>query len=271
LMQDMDEAANAHYQQFETIIKILTPYVGEVRGKAILDAGCGRLYPTALLLNSLGNYVVGIDIIHIGVNVPFLTKLRGELQNGPVSIARSLLYGILLKNRRFYRRLSKLTGFPLTTRRLVIRQMSVEQMSFPDKLFDIVVSIAVFEHVKNVVQAVCELSRVLKPGGVAYITIHLFTSLSGGHSFDWADPGKVAPWDHLRQRWQSAPVYLNRLREHEYHSLFQERFEILEVLDIGNGEGKDLLTPEIRNELSDYSEEELLKKGITIIARKRDE
>ena len=44
-----------------------------------------------------------------------------------------------------------------------------------------------------------------------------------------------------------------------------------ERLNICKGEGRELLTPEIRAELSDYSEKELLKHGIAIIARKRNE
>ena len=58
------------------------------------------------------------------------------------------------------------------------------------------------------------------------------------------------------------------MRQHEYLSLFEKKLHILEVLDFTKGEGKDLLTPEIRQELSDYSEDELTKSGITIIATK---
>lgn len=224
------------------------------------------------MLHSLGNQVIGIDIVYIPVNVPFLKAWWRRLKQNSLEIfARDFLYAILLKNKTYYNALKKLCNFPINAKHIDIRQMNAEDMSFPDNVFDIVISIAVFEHIKNVSRAISEVYRVLKKGGIAYINIHLFTSLSGGHHFDWADPRKVPPWDHLRQRKRAIPVYLNKLREHEYLSLFQEMFEILEVLDVGKGEGKDLLTPEIRLELSDYSEQELLKRGITIIARKRDE
>ncbi|GAH21103.1 unnamed protein product [marine sediment metagenome] len=64
------------------------------------------------------------------------------------------------------------------------------------------------------------------------------------------------------------PCYVNKLREHEYLSLFRERFEILRVIDIIEDKDRELLTPEIRHELQDYSEQELLKRCITIVARK---
>lgn len=55
---------------------------------------------------------------------------------------------------------------------------------------------------------------------------------------------------------------------HEWLSLFSEKFEILEVLEVEEEKAKDLLTPEIWAKCSDYSEKELLTKAITIIGRK---
>ena len=146
--------------------------------------------------------------------------------------------------------------------------MNIENMSFPAGVFDIVISNNAFEHIASMSQAISEVHRVLKPGGITYTRIHLFTSLSGGHNLDLRNPYKIPPWNHLRSKNYTAPVYLNRLKEHEYISLFKARFEILNIID-GLYIGKDLLTPSIRAELSDYSEEELLKMHITIVARKQ--
>ena len=41
------------------------------------------------------------------------------------------------------------------------------------------------------------------------------------------------------------------------------------MLDIDKDEGKELLNDEIRAELQNYSEQELLKHGIVVIGRKR--
>ncbi|MCL0094967.1 class I SAM-dependent methyltransferase [Dehalococcoidia bacterium] len=262
--------AKRHYQEFCKMLDTLTPYTGEIKGKRILDIGCGQLYSYTLLLHNLGNTVTGIDIVYVGVDDPLVKRYWRILRrNGWENFLGRLLYGILLKGRTYYQALKDICDFPLTTQGVDVRQMSVEDMLFPDETFDIVISIAVFEHLPDVSQAVSEIERVMKTGGLAYISIHLFTSPSGGHHYNWQNTDKVPPWDHLRQRKLPLTTYLNGLREEEYLSLFREKFEILRVLDIDEEEGKALLTPEIRAELKDYAEEELLKHGIIIIARKR--
>jgi len=269
LNRNMTKVAERHHQELQNMLEVLTPYTGEVRGKRILDVGCGRLYPFALLLHSVGNTVTGIDILYAGVNEPLPKRYWRILRrNGLESFAGNLLYKILGKDRTYYNTLRELSNFPLTTRSIDIRQMSAEKLLFPDETFDIVVSITVFKHLANVSGAVSELHRVMKKGGIAYIHIHLFTSPSGGHHFNWQNTSKVSAWDHLRQKTIPLTAYLNKLRETQYLLLFQEKLEILKVLDIGKEEGRALLTPEIRAELKDYSEEELLKHGITIVARK---
>ena len=252
------------------MLEVLSPHVGEVKGKRILDVGCGRLYPFTLLLHSLGNAVTGIDRVYTRVNTPPLKRYWKTLRrNGLENFIGNLIYKLLLKDRTYYQTLRNLCDFPLNHLNIDVRQMDTKQITFQDQTFDIVVSINVFEHLSDVSQALSELQRVLKRGGLVYSCIHLFTSPSGGHHFNWQNAHKVPPWDHLRQRRLPLTVYLNGLREHQYLSLFRERFEILQALDIDKEEGKPLLTPQIRSELKDYSEEELLKHGITIVARKR--
>ena len=264
----MNLQAYFDYNHFEKARDVLHNYVGNVAGKAILDVGCGRLCGQALLFHSLGGKVTGIDTTEILVNKPrFLKYWRSLIKNGLEGFGRDVLYALLGKNKAYYRRIRDLSSFELQPDVLDIRQMSVDNMSFPDGVFDIVISNNAFEHIANVPQAVAEIHRVLKPGGITYIRIHLFTSLSGGHNIDLRNPSKVPPWKHLRSKDYTAPVYLNRLKEQEYISLFRVRFEILDIID-GVCVGRNLLTPSIRAELSDYSEEELLKMHITIVARK---
>ena len=62
------------------------------------------------------------------------------------------------------------------------------------------------------------------------------------------------------------PSWLNELREKDYRKEFEKHMDIIEWLPIGR-EGEKLLTSDIRTELSDYDEEELLTKGFIIIAK----
>jgi len=54
------------YRTFLTMRCKLESYIRELKGNFVLDIGCGRRYPYTLLLHSLGNNVVGIDIAYIG-------------------------------------------------------------------------------------------------------------------------------------------------------------------------------------------------------------
>ena len=268
LNADMNLQAYLDYQQFKTAQDVLHTYIGDIAGKAILDVGCGRFCSQVLLFHSLGGNVTGIDTIDVLINKHgFLKYWRSLFRNGLGGFGRDVSYTLLGKNKCYYRRLRDLSGFELKPKVLDIRRMNVENMSFLDDTFDIVISNNAFEHIANVSQAISEVHRVLKSGGITYVRIHLFTSLSGGHNLDFRNPYKVPPWNHLRSKNYTAPVYLNRLKEHEYISLFKAKFEILGIMD-GLYIGKDVLTPSIRAELSDYSEEELLKMHITIVARK---
>jgi SAM-dependent methyltransferase len=271
LAQDMGKIAAAHWEQFRLLRESLEPICGKLRGKTILDIGCGRYYPYTLLFHNSGNDVVGVDIIYIGAGSRLLERYWRTLRaNGFASLVRDLLYGVMGKNKKYYTVMKSLAGFNLGAGDIDIRRMDAEKLDFPDGTFDLVVSNATFEHIHNVPRAVSELARVMKKGGVAYIGINLFTSLAGGHCYDYANPQKVKPWGHLRDRGHTAPVYLNKLRENEFVRMFGEKLEVLEVKDIGVGEGKEFLTPKVKAELSEYSESELLKRDIIIIARKRD-
>lgn len=268
LTKNMAEQAQFDYENFKTARDILCAYAGDIAGKTILDVGCGRLYPQTLLFHSVGAKVTGMDHAYIGVNDPVHLKYwRSLTQGGLGGFGRDVLYALLGKNKAYHRRLGSLIGFELSSQGLDIVQMAVENMSFPHNAFDIAISNDAFEHIADVPKAISEVYRVLKREAIIYIRIHLFTSLSGGHHPDCMNTGKIPPWNHLRSGGHAVPVYLNKLREHEYISLFREKFKLLEVID-GRYLGKDLLTPSIRAELSDYSEEELLKTHITIIGQK---
>jgi SAM-dependent methyltransferase len=152
--------------------------------------------------------------------------------------------------------------------------MDVTAPQLPERTFDVIHSNATWEHIKDVPAANRTLVDALRPGGIAYIEIHLFPSLSGGHDLPWITPGRtilgaVKPWQHLRDPQWEAPVFLNRLREREYRRAFEET-EGLSIVEWRTEftEGQDFLNAEIRGELRDYTDEELTKRSIIVVARK---
>lgn len=242
----------------------------------VLDVGCGLNAPMSVLLHSAGATVTGIDayVGHrwgLGVNPMRYKKYVGE-----VGVARTLrkIAGEFVFDRHYYSTLGRKAGLKLTERNLDLRQMDVHSASIPDGSVDLVHSNATWEHIADVGEANRQVARVLRPGGLCYIEIHLFPSLSGGHDLPWIVPGKtdlgeVVPWQHLRNPNWKAPVVLNRLRERDYERLFRStpNLEIVEWRTEYT-EGHQFLTDQIRMELPDYSDEELTKRSIIVVARK---
>ncbi len=259
---------------FQDLCARVEPFLGPLEGKRVLDVGCGRTYPFTLFFHSLGARVTGIDIAPIPRGARAYWDIFRE--GGPRAVASSLTTW-LLWDRPYYRELARTAPFPLRTRGLDLQRMDAADLAFPDGMFHLIVSNAALEHMPDVPAVLRELRRVLRPGGILHVEIHLFPSLSGGHNIPWSDPGTemvdlgdVPPWDHLRENRYPAPVYLNRLREHEYRALVEQEFHVL-LWEAEFWEPAHLLTPALEAELTakGYSREELLKRSVVVVAQPR--
>lgn len=240
----------------------------------ILDVGCGQRAPATLLFAAAGNTVTGIDTELVTPGPGPGSFLRVWRANGLERASKTLIRQLCF-DPVYDRRLSELVGRPVSRGELDLRRVSVVELPFDDASFDVVISNAVFEHVPDVPAALAQVVRVLRPGGVCHIRIHLFPSLSGGHHVAWAYPDEsipddVPPWDHLRESRSPAHVYLNGLKDSDYRAAFGAVPE-LAVLDWSavRTEGETLLTPEIERELADrYTREDLLTRSVVVIARR---
>jgi SAM-dependent methyltransferase len=244
----------------------------------ILDLGCGSNAPMTVLLHAAGYRVTGVDGtlgFRWGLGFRF-NRYRKYAKDAGLARAVRKALGEAVYDREYYRHLSALTGLQLTDAGLDLRAMDIQRPQLPANTFDVIHSNATWEHIPDVKAANVTLANALKPGGVAYIEIHLFPSLSGGHDLPWIVPGQIVlgdvlPWQHLRKADWQAPVYLNRLRERDYRRLFVETPGlVIEDWVVEFTEGESLVTPEIRQALPDYSVEELTKRSIIAVLRKAD-
>jgi SAM-dependent methyltransferase len=219
----------------------------------ILDLANGRLQPQYLLLRSEGHNVIGIDLANHKAGAPEYYGYR---------FAR-WLYSLRLKRNHL----------PNPGQQLVCGD--VGNLPFFDSHFDMVTSIAAFEHFLDIPRVVDEIYRVLRPGGAAYIRIHPFACPSGAHNIRLMEiplkniPKGIDAWDHLRKRRVKITVPLNEWRIADYLECFASRFEILNHY-CAMREGEHLLTPEIEAELSalGYTRDELTCGSYVIVARK---
>jgi len=118
---------------------------GEVRGKTVLDAGCGTGIFSAIFARNGAGQVTGIDI-----------------SPGSLETARRLKDKFGLSNARFERR-------------------DMLRLPYPDAAFDIVWAWGTVHHTTNPLGAVTELLRVLKPGGSILLAIYKKTKVTWLH------------------------------------------------------------------------------------------
>jgi SAM-dependent methyltransferase len=263
-------------EAFRRFVATIEACGGALYGGRVLDLGCGANAPMTLLLHALGARVTGVDDEvgeRWGLGFHPARYARYLRRAGAARTLRKAV-GELVYDRRYYRALAAATGLALTERGLDLRVMRLERLDLPAASFDVVHSNATWEHVADVSAANRELARVLRPGGLAYIEIHLFPSLSGGHDLPWIVPGRVVldgvmPWRHLRDPQWKAPVRLNRLRERDYRRAFDATPE-MEIVrwETEFREGEDLLTDELLEQMADYSADELTKRSIIVVVRR---
>jgi SAM-dependent methyltransferase len=229
----------------------LIPYLLNFEKMRVLDLANGRLRPQFYLLNNEEFQAFGIDLVN--GSQPFIKDIINNFA------------------RWLYTRHEGLQGYFGKNTNLVCGD--VANLPYSDKSFNMVTSIAAFEHFLDVPAVISEIHRVLSPGGVAWIRIHLFTCPSGAHNLSLTEiplikiPKGVDPWDHLRERKLPITVPLNEWRLHQYIDAFSSKFTILNNYTVLR-EGEHLLNPEIENELIDYTRDELTSGSFMIIAQK---
>jgi len=271
--ENVRKSAVEDYNWFLFQKDLAEKYFGRIDSIRILDVGCGQRFPFTLLFHSFGAKITGIDINIVCPGFSLKKYWKIFKKDGFERAVRSLLREAFF-DRLYYEELKKVSKIPLKWNAIDLREIDVTDMPFLNCSFNLIVSNAVFEHIKDVPKATSELERVLKPNGMAFIGIHLFASLSGGHNLKWQDPdamdswSDVPPWDHLRGKKYPSLDYLNELREEEYRKIFEKKFEIVEWHK-GKKEGEKFLSPEIMRELSDYRKEELLQRNVFIVLRKK--
>lgn len=234
-----------------------------LRDLKALDIGPGQML-RHMRCFAVKNDIVGIDtdIIPQGLNLS--EYLRMVRTNPLMRSVKTLARKALGRDARFTQALAHALGVSRLPDLKVLR-MSATAMTFADSNFDFVCSYSVFEHIDDPRAALLEVKRVLRPGGVAYISVHLYSSHSGAHDPSIMAQGRPTEpfWPHLRPEFEGSlqpSTYLNRVALAEWRKIFSETMPgvhfINERQDAEIGDGLRKLRAQ--GELAAFTDEELM-------------
>ena len=246
----------------------------EVSGLRMLEIGPGQQL-AQLAYFSRGNDVVGIDLDTILPTLSVHGVFKMLRHNGLMRTTKTVVRKALRIDSRVRSRLTAELGLSEMPE-LRVEQMDATRMGFPDDHFDVVYSRSVFEHLRDPSAVLAETHRVLRPGGVMYIRLHLYTSDSGSHdSRIYIDQREDLPyWAHLRPEHAHkvrSNTYLNRLRLLEWRRIFLEKMPDANVVALQSDSARgreELRRLRDAGELSEYSDEELFATTVEASWRK---
>ena len=246
---------------------------------SVLIIGCGYACPDVILYEGCAVRVCGLDVQPVFYRDGFMRLYREcrcgrRAVLGPLRAAYEKRKGL----RGYYRRLHRLAGRRADHRALDLRVYDGRAIPFADETFDAVLSNAVLEHVMDLEAFFREVRRVTRPGGISYHLYHNYYSFSGGHVPE--EDRLSDPWGHLRGIHSTDPGHLNQVAVGSVRRLFCCWFELIQCVGVGANHARqgmdpgfeyerpDLLTPELRAELSQYDAEQLLTRSYLVIGRR---
>jgi SAM-dependent methyltransferase len=205
--------------------------------------------------------VVDLDVVPTGVNP--IDYLRVWKTNGFGRFAKTAGRKLLLLDRSSRLAWQRALGADrFTTPRFIQADICTEA---PEKeAFDLAVTWSVFEHLPDSDSALASIVDALRPGGALYIGIHSYTSHTGHHDIRaFAGQERELPlWGHLRDETKDSiepSAWCNEWRLADWRELFARRCPGYVEYRENYGEEwlREQMTPELRAELADYTDEEL--------------
>lgn len=253
--------------------------IGSILGKPVNRLNMLELGPGQQLVQlayfAPKNEVVGIDLDVIDQYLTFSGCIRMVRQNGWMRTAKTVLRTVAGIDSKMRSEVVSQLGLE-TMPKLRVLQMDATKTSFESNQFDVVYSRAVFEHLPDPGAVLTEMARVLKPGGVLLVTLHLYTSDSGCHDTRiFAGDRKELPfWAHLRKEYRHEVrpnSYLNEFSLSTWRSVFEESLpgsEVSALFDAKPEEHLELKKLRTEKQLEEFSDEELLTVTVDACWRK---
>jgi SAM-dependent methyltransferase len=274
-----DERAKANYDRMShnLFLERIRQNVGNdyfTQKRRILDLGCGKRFPHALMFALNGHDVIGVDMSYI-ISQPSLVGYFLSLKyNGFLDTVRYLQRDIMGKSMQYYQALLYPQNRVKHPAIKFVQDDASSLNGVENESIDIVVSKDLLEHVVNPQAVAKRINQILKQAGLCIHIIHLFPSISGGHNPEWSNFNKYQPWDHLRHEKFSLPGYLNKWRAIQYIDAFKQSFNFVtfEYYNFCKMDVNKALTDEIWCDIKDnhldLERRELLSEKMLLIAKK---
>jgi SAM-dependent methyltransferase len=259
-------------EEFRSAVK--KAYGIDLQGQRILDVGPGQFLVQSRCF-ALQNEVIALDNEVIVERLTLGNCVEMFRRNGAGRITKSVARKVLGVDRAYNRALRAALGVA-SLPHVHLRQGDASEMPFDSESFDAVYCSAVLHHVETPAIVLAEIARVLKTGGVAYVSLHLYSSYNG--SLDARvifDNDTELYWAHL-QDMNSLLAHgarLNRQRLSEWQALFAGTWSgaKVETIEADDPELRDRAHKLLKQGLVvGYSEQELLTTTVTAIWQKVD-
>ena len=175
---DYEAAAEKKLRQSRNLLGELDRWGGSLDGACVLEVGCGA---------GIDSLLFGLHPVAraVGIDLEFPLHARDDYGERTRRLTHRVLEKVGVEG-----------GIDRTLRRRPVHflPMDATRMDFPDASFDLLVSRATLEHVIPIEQALGEMARVVRPGGLLRHGIDPFFWLKGCHKRGVVD----IPWAHAR-------------------------------------------------------------------------
>jgi SAM-dependent methyltransferase len=268
---DVSEQVREHLSQMNAARIAIETTLGEgLSGKDILEIGPGQQLRQTRYF-AADNNVVAIDLDEVVEGFKPSALLRTLRTNGPIRFSKTVARKALGIDRRFVAELARQLPSTRISRPKVLRRDACAT-GFSSRSFDCIISFSVFEHLPDPEAVLHEIARLLRPGGVSYHIVHIYTSDSGAHDVrTFVRNRSTFPyWCHLQpgKAHLSVPnCYVNKLSLPAWTSLFERCWPAAAIRLLRDSDVKKVAAlAELRAHglLREYADEELLTSALEV-------